>query len=171
LLAKHLFIIGALVPLVWFTGCGTHEPTIGDIAGPPTMSSSVAQAPVVSFCDLIRSPAHYNKLIVRTSAVLHVDRENEFLYHPECEAERAGPAWVDFDPSYVYTEDKLRDRLIEIIRPRLSASSRTARVTVVGRFEGPSGGPYGHLDGYSSRFSIMRLEQAEPAEVMTSKRD
>ncbi|MFN2491626.1 MAG: hypothetical protein ABR501_01920 [Pyrinomonadaceae bacterium] len=146
----------------------SQELTIRDIEGPPTMASSVEQASVVSLCDLIRSPARYDKLIVRTHAIMHVDRENEFLYDPTCEKENPAPVWVDFDPSYVYSDEKLKQRLTELIRPRLSVPSRTARVTVVGRFEGPSGGPYGHLDGYLSRLSIMRLEQAEEAEPMTT---
>jgi hypothetical protein len=169
LLAKHLQKISALILLICFTGCVSHEPAIRDIEGPPTMASSVAKAPVVSFCDLVRSPARYDKLIVRTQAIIHVDRENEFLYDPKCEHEIGGPVWADFDPSYVYNDEKLRQRLMELIRPRLSTPSRTARVTVVGRFEGPSGGPYGHLDGYPSRFSIMRVEQAEEAETMNVK--
>jgi len=135
------------------------------------MASSVEKAPVVSFCDLIRSPARYDKLIVRTHAIIHVDRENEFLYYPKCEKEIGGPVWADFDPSYVYNDQKLRQRLTELISPRLSTPSRSARITVVGRFEGPSGGPYGHLDGYPFRFSIMRVEQAEEVETMNMERE
>lgn len=161
----------AMLFLVSLTACSRHEPTVKDIEGPPTMSSSVEKAPDVAYCDLIRSPNLYDKLIIRTNAIMHVDRENEFLYDQKCEIESVGPTWADFDPSYVYSDEKLKQRLTEILRPRVSMPSRTALVRVVGRFEGPKGGPYGHLDGYPSRFSIMRLESVSEVDSMSSKLD
>jgi hypothetical protein len=169
LLTKHLEMSLVLVLMICFTRCSSHEPDLKDIDGPPTMSSWVEKAPEVSWCDLIRTPAHYNKVIVRTRALLHVDHENQFLYDLECETSDATPVWAEFDPSYVYTDEKLKLRLTELIRPRPSKAAGTALVTVVGRFDGPGGGPYGHLDGYRSRFSIMRLEQAAEAETITSR--
>ena len=166
--SKHVQIIWVLIPLICFSGCATREPTLKDIEGPPTMTSSVQQAREVSFCDLVRSPGRYDKSIIRTKAVMHVDRENEFLYDPQCDKGIASPVWADYDPSYIYSDVRVRQRLTELIRPRLSQPSRSAQVTVVGRFEGPDGGPYGHLDGYPSRFSIMRIEQAEVTQTLAA---
>src|ERR1700716_4076617 len=107
---KNLQMILPLILLISFTRRGSHEPSIKNIEGPPTMSSSVEKAPVVSWCDLVRNAAHYDKMIVRTRALLHADRENEFLYDPECDNGNGGTGWVDFDPSYIYTDEKLRKR-------------------------------------------------------------
>jgi len=123
------------------------------------MASSVQAAPSVSWCDLIRAPAKHDGVIVRTTAIFLTDRENEFLYSPECQ-DGEGTVWVEFDPSYSSSDAAIRRQFVELIRPRRETPAGTALVTVVGRFEG-SGGPYGHLDGYPFRFSIMRLERAE----------
>ena len=140
-----------------------------DIQGPPSMEDTVAKAPTVSWCEMVRDSQHYDKQVVRTRALLHVDHENQFLYDSNCENEAAAPVWVEFDPSYVYSDEKLRRRLTEIIRPTRERSAGTAAVVVVGRFEGPAGGPYGHLDGYHSKFSIIRLEQAEEGASIATK--
>ena len=160
-------MIFAVILLSLFSRCTVHEPSPKDLEGPPTMSSSVENAPVVSFCDLVRHAAQYDKMVVRTRAILRRDQENQSLDDPGCEG--ADAAWVDFDPSYVYSDEKLRRRLTELIRPRASKPVGVALVTVVGRFEGPAGGPYGHLDGYRSKFSIFRLEQAEEAKSSANK--
>lgn len=146
--------------LLVLTQCTFHEPTVRDVEGPPTMAASVNQARQVSYCDLIRNPAHYDKAILRTNALLHRNQENEFFDDPQCEFAESGSVWVTFDSSYIYSDETLRRRLIEMIRPKPSAPTGTARVTVVGRFEA-QGGPYGHLDGYSFKFEIMRVEQVE----------
>src|SRR6266850_2891181 len=153
-----------LILLLSLTQCTNREPSVKDIEGPPSMASSVEKAQQVSFCDLIRNPAQYNKAIVRTKALLHRNQENEFLDDPQCGVEAAGLVWVTFDSSYVYSDEKLKRQLIEMIRPKPGAPTGTARVTVVGRFDGPDGGPYGHLDGYRFRFAIIRLERVEETE-------
>lgn len=169
-MAKRLLQVTlVLTLLICLTQCTTHEPSVKDIQGPPSMAPTVEKAKTVSWCDLIRDSQRYDKQVVRTRALLHVDHENQFLYDAKCESEGAAPVWVEFDPSYVYSDEKLRRRLTEIIRPTRAHSAGTAAVIVVGRFEGPRSGPYGHLDGYRSRFSIIRLEQAEEAESIASK--
>jgi hypothetical protein len=125
------------------------------------MAETVAKAPVVPWCELVRKPASYDKVVVRTRALLHVDRENQFLYDAACENEPAAPVWVEYDPSYVYSDERIKRHLTEIIRPSRARSAGTALVTVVGRFAAPASGPYGHFDGYASEFSIIRIEQAE----------
>ena len=119
-------------------------------------------------CNLIRNSERYDKIIVRTQALLNVNHENQFIYNPECETGSTDTVWVDFDPSYIYSDEKLRRKLTDLLRPKPSAPTGTAWVTIVGRFEGANGGPYGHLDAYRSRFLIIRLEQAEEV-VFTSR--
>lgn len=149
-----------LIVLLSFARCTVREPSRRDIEGPPNMQSTVEKAPTVDFCELVRNAGRYDKIVVRTSAVLYVDRENETLYDPNCDAEDSH-AWVDFDPSYIYSDKKVRETLTELIRPKLDSPTRKAQVTIVGRFEGPKGGPFGHLDSYRFRLSIIRLEKAE----------
>jgi hypothetical protein len=158
-----------LIPLllICLAQCRSHEPNVKDIQGPPRMSEAVEKAPRVLWCDLIRNAGRHDKLIVRTHALLHADRENQFLYEPECESEVATPVWVEFDPSYIYSDEKVRGRLTELIRPTRSKSAGTAAVTIVGKFE-TGRGPYGHLNGYRSKFSIIRLEEADSAPSQTT---
>lgn len=159
---KHYIQLSlSLLSLMFLMQCTNREPSVKDVEGPPTMSSSVEKAQEVPFCDLIWNPANYDKTIVRTNALLHRNQENEFLDDPKCGAMADGSVWVTFDSSYVYSDEKVRQRLIELIRPKPNAPTGTARVTVVGRFDGPTGGPYGHLDGYRFSFAIIRLERVQ----------
>lgn len=156
-----LILFQIVAALILFTQCTSRTPSLHDIEGPPRMAETVAKAPVVPWCELVRKPASYDKVVVRTRALLHVDRENQFLYDAACENEPAAPVWVEYDPSYVYSDERIKRHLTEIIRPSRARSAGTALVTVVGRFAAPASGPYGHFDGYASEFSIIRIEQAE----------
>ncbi len=167
-MTKPLLILIVLLSIA-LARCAIHEPSLKDTQGPPRMSETVEKAPMVLWCDLVRNPERYNKLAVRTHALLHLDHENEFLYEPECDSERFTPTWVVFDPSYVYSDEKIKLRLVELIKPSSTGASGTARVVVVGRFEA-DGGPYGHLNGYPSQFSIIRLEEAEPPPTISGNR-
>jgi hypothetical protein len=150
----------ALITLFSFSQCAIREPKLTDVEGPPTMSSTVNEAPTVSFCELVHNAAHYDKSVVRTRALLRVDRENEILYEPECDSPESH-VWGEFDPSYVYSNQQLKEKLGELLRRTAANPTRTVQVTIVGRFEGFDGKGYGHLDGYRYRFSIIRIEQAD----------
>lgn len=165
---SRLTLLQIVAVSILFTQCTSSTPSVHDIEGPPQMTETVAQAPVVPWCELVRKPASYDKLVVRTQALLHVDRENQFLYDAACESEPAAPVWVEYDPSYVYSDERVRQHLTEIIKPTRVRSAGTALVTIVGRFAAPPGGPYGHLDGYPSEFSIIRIERAEQGQALVS---
>jgi hypothetical protein len=135
---------------------------------PPSLSDLVKSAPTVPFCKLVSHPANYQRKVVRTLAVFYGDRENEVLYDPQCPNE-ANFTWVDFDPSYVYTDEFLKRRLKETLGRQPPYVDGKAQVTAVGRFEAANGGGYGHLDSYRFRFSIMRIEAVDAVE--TSKDD
>jgi hypothetical protein len=158
---RHLEICLALTVLFSFSHCASREPKLTDMEGPPTMSSAIKKAPTVPFCELVRNPAHYEKSVIRTRVVLRVDLENEVLYEPECDFPE-GHVWAEFDPSYVYSDPQLKEKLGELLRRTATNPTRTLQVTIVGRFEGFNGKGYGHLNGYRFRFSIMRIEQADP---------
>jgi len=146
------------------SSCVTHEPQLKDITGPPTYASTIKQAPIVPFCELIRDSARYDNRIVSTQAIFFRNMENSYLYDPSCEDDN-GYVWAEFDPSYVYTDDALKKKFDELLCPTQPCPIGRAHVTVVGRFEGPDRGPYGHLDGYQLRFSLIHLQQADTAQM------
>jgi hypothetical protein len=72
---------------------------------------------------------------------------------------------VVFDPAYVYTADVVKkqfDAALCLGQPRCEGK---ARITFVGRFEGPAETGYGHLNSYHYQFSIVRIEKVEPVAV------
>ncbi len=89
--------------------------------------------------------------------------ENAYLYDPACSGE-ASYIWTELDPSYAHSDDALKKKLDQLLCPSQPCPTGKAQVTVVGRFEGPATSPYGHLDGYRFRFSLIRLEQANEAQ-------
>lgn len=128
-----------------------------------------SKVPTVSFCDLIRDPARFDNKTVRTRAIFFRNLENEDLNDPTCGIEDTY-VWVEFDPGYVSADDELKKEFDRTLCPSQPCPTGRAKVTVVGRFDGPSGGPYGHLGGYRFRFLLMRLESAEPADPLMNKR-
>ena len=150
----------SLAGLLLLVGFLAQQPNIKDVTGPPTLTQSISQAPTVPLCELIRDFDTYDKGIVRTQAMLFTNMENTYLFDPACRDGNTA-VWAEFDPSYVYTDDALKERLDQLLCPESPCPTGTAQVTVVGRFDGPADGPYGHLSSYRFRFSLIRLEQAE----------
>jgi hypothetical protein len=66
---------------------------------------------------------------------------------------------VEFDPAYVYTDEAVKKALAKALQPKPPYMDGKARVTAVGRFDGPNNSGYGHLSGYRFRFTIIRIEQ------------
>lgn len=151
-------------PLLLVAHCTTHEQRLKSIEGPPSFLSTIATAPTVAFCDLMRDPDSYDQQVIRTRAVFFRNLENQRLEDPACPNE-AGYVWVEFTPSYVHTDEALKKKLHETVCAGAPCPAGRARVIVVGRFDGPSEGPYGHLDEYRFRFSVIRLEQVDQVEA------
>ena len=154
--------------LFLLTKCVAHEPKLKDTEGPPSLSSTIKEAPTVPFCDLIRDPGRYEKQIVRTQAIFLRNMENAYLYDPACGGENTY-VWAQFDPSFIYTEDAEKTKFDKLLCPTQPCPVGKVKVIAIGRFEGPSGGPYGHLDAYRFRFSLMRLKQVEAVEARISE--
>ena len=148
-------------------GCG-RQPSQQDLEIPPSLSAAVERASTVDFCTLVRDSTSYDKKVVRTKATFLRDLENAYLYDATCGGQNAY-VWVEIDPAYVYSKDEMKKKFDKIYCSKLPCSDGEALVTVVGRFEGPAGGPYGHLDGYGYRFSIIRIERVEKADSVASK--
>jgi hypothetical protein len=126
---------------------------------PPVVAALVDSAPTVSFCELVKHPELYQQKVIRIQAILHGDRENQMLYDSDCPDEDSF-SWVVFDPAYANTDESIKIGLAEALRPKPPNMEGKARVTAVGRFEGPNSNGFGHLNGYRFQFSIMRIEQA-----------
>ena len=158
----YLAIVGLVLLIVAVTAsrCGSPEPKSEDLEVPPSLSGLVDKAPIVSFCELINKPEQYNNKVVRTEAILYSDRENGALYSSECNDTKKD-TWADFDASYDYSEESVKKKFKEVLCPRAPCPSGKAKVTVVGRFEGPNQEGYGHLNGYRFRIVIMRIVTAE----------
>ena len=153
-----------LAGLLLFVGCLPQQPNIKDVTGPPTLTQSIRHAPTIPLCELIRDFDTYDNGIVRTQAMLFTNMENTYLFDPACRDGNTA-VWAEFDPSYVYTDDALKERLDQLLCSESPCPIGVAQVTVVGRFDGPGNGPYGHLSNYRFRLSLIRLEQAEAAQL------
>lgn len=156
-----------LAALLLLSGCASHEPSLADILGPPSYSSTIQRAPTIPFCELIRASARFDKQVVRTQAIFFRNMENAYLYDPACSGEPAY-IWVELDPAYAYTDETLKKKLDQLLCPSQPCPTGRVQVTVAGRFDGPATGPYGHLDDYRFRFSLMRLEQADKLQASMS---
>ncbi|MGZ5435651.1 MAG: hypothetical protein ACXWID_18690 [Pyrinomonadaceae bacterium] len=144
-----------------FVSCVKQRPDVNDIEVPPSFSAAVESASTVPFCELIRNAPSHEKQIVRTTALFFRNLENAYLYDVSCSGQNTY-VWVELDPAYAYSKNEMKKKFEQIYCSKQPCPTGSALVTVVGRFAGPSGGPYGHLDQYQSRFSIMRVEQVEP---------
>jgi len=114
----------------------------------------------VKFCELVGKPEQYRNKTFRTEAIFYADHENTALYSTEC-LEAGKYVWTDFDPSYQYSNESVKQKFNELRCPQRPCPSGKAKLSVVGRFEGPIQQGYGHLNAYRFRFVIMRIISAE----------
>ena len=129
----------------------------------------LSKVPTVSYCDLIKNAAEYDKKVVRVRAIYYTAFEKMYLYDERCDANQPPTApekvpaetWAQWDKSFVSLGD--------------SAEAQTNRqlnnfgrkdVTVIGRFDstneqGDANAPnlFGHLNCCRYQFSIMKLEK------------
>jgi hypothetical protein len=100
----------------------------------------------VQFCDLLINPQEGR--VVRTTAIYRYGFEWSELYCPACQ----GAVWLEG------SEDI---KLNHSIKRKLKSSNagRTIKVTLVGRMV--TGGGYGHMGAYRSKFVVERYEKAD----------
>lgn len=138
--------------------CDGRQPKVQELEWPPALSTAIEKAPTVAYCELLRHPSRFANQIVRTEALFYKNLENEVFYDLACNDSRV---WVEFDPAYVYTDDALKKDFEKVACLRQQRCDGRARITAVGRFEGPKESGYGHLGCCPYRFSMMRLERVE----------
>lgn len=155
---RYLLLVLSAAILVSLLHCERQPPKVQELEWPPDFSTAISKAPTVAYCELIHNPSRFANQIIRTEAVFYKNLENEVFYDLACNGSRV---WVEFDPAYVYTNEALKKDFDKVACLRQQRCDGRARVTVVGRFEGPNESGYGHLGCCPYRFSIMRLEKVE----------
>lgn len=165
--AKHIYLLlVTLAVLFLFALFRYRQANVQELEWPPALSAAVEKAPTVPYCDLVRNPTRFNNEVVRTEAIFFKNLENTIFYDASC---KDNSTWVEFDPAYGYADEVLKKKLAELACLRQHRCDGRARVTAVGRFEGPNENGYGHLGCCPYRFSIMRLEKVEPVPGSTSQ--
>jgi hypothetical protein len=136
------------------------------VANAQGTSADKPQVPTVSFCDLARNPSRYDGKTVRVRATLirnhigGVDCCDPFLTDLSCYGDDTIMV-AKVDPSYRWDAEILR-AFDSISSKRDDQGNSRADVTVVGRYDGPTGIGYGNLNWARSQFVIMRYEQVKP---------
>jgi hypothetical protein len=102
-------------------------------SGQTTLSQNEAQSPTTTtFCDLVKAPERYDKLLVRTKAILLEGPEHSILYDPGCIDSR-NLTWFEWEG---YTRAlKAADKNVQKKLSKYIKSDDRAMLTVVGTFQ------------------------------------
>ena len=136
-----------------------------------TAPVDLSKIPTVSYCDLIKNAAEYDKKIVRVRAIYFNEFERSFLYDKTCKTDQPPSApekvpaetWAQWDKSLVSNGDSIEAKT----NRQLNGFGRKD-VTIIGRFDstneqGNTNAPnlFGHLNCCRYQFSIMKLERLD----------
>lgn len=124
---------------------------------------TTSEVTTVAFCDLLANPKAYDMKVIRVQAVLVVNHDYRALYDPSCITKEPMVS-VEADSSLHYeSSDAVPEKLYQLlVRPESEIKEGSARVVVVGRFEGPNFRKDGRVNRFQHRFIVMNLEKAEP---------
>lgn len=143
-------------------------PTINSDVKDESLPLDSSKIPTVTYCDLIKNAADYDKKIVRVRAIYSSGFEQIYLYDDRCELNQPPSApekvpaetWAQWDKSFVSKGETDEAKL----NRRLDGFGRKD-VTVIGRFHstneaGDSNAPnlFGHMNCCRFQLSIMRVE-------------
>ena len=144
--------------------------------------SSFVNVPTVSFCELVREPAKYDKQVLRVRGNYVFRFEVSNFYDVDCQS-RETTAWLEFDPSAeAATDPKVLKKLRPLSKkkkPRhiiYSFGEAATEILVVARFDGikptytvkSQNGTttrefgFGHLSAYNYRLTVLAIEDAIP---------
>jgi len=123
----------------------------------------MSEVPTVLFCDLLSNPKAYDMKVIRAQAVLVVNHDYRALYDPSC-ITKEPMVGVEPDSSLHYEpSDAVPEKLFELVtRPETEIKEGSARVVMVGKFEGPNFRKDGRISRFQHHFIVMRVEKAEP---------
>ena len=163
-----LLTLGIITGVVWLVRGFSQHGKLKEYHQSST--ASMSEAPTVAFCDLLANPTAYDMKIIRIQAVLVVNRDNRTLYDPSCITKEPMVS-IESDSSLHYEPSStVPEKLYElVVRPESEIKEGSARVVMIGRFEGPNFRKDGRISRFQHRFIVMRLEKAEPVALSTLK--
>lgn len=145
--------------------------------------SSFVNVPTVSYCELVREPAKYDKQTLRVRGNYLVRFEVSNFSHVDCESSE-NTAWLEFDQS---AEEATDPKVLKKLR-RLGKTKQRNRsikyyfggakteILVIARFDGikpthtvksqnettTRAFGFGHLSAYNYRLTVLAIEDAIP---------
>jgi hypothetical protein len=139
-----------------------NSDNLGDI---PVDSSKI---PTLTYCELVKDAAAYDKKIVRVRAIYSNEFERSYFYDSRCEKGESpeapkkvpGEIWAECDKSLATEGDSIQAKLNREIK-----GFGRRDVTAVGRFQSTgeqndqtAPNRFGHLNCCRFQFRIMRVE-------------
>jgi hypothetical protein len=131
----------------------------------------LSKIPTVTYCELIKNAAEYDKKIVRVRAIYFTAFERTFLYDENCKPDQPPTApekvpaetWAQWDKTLVSQGDSIEAKT----NRQLNGFGRKD-VTIIGKFNSTNeqSDPnmpnlFGHLNCCRYQFSIMKLEKLD----------
>ena len=161
LLVIALLTLGAVTGVVWLVRTFSQTGKLKQYHQLST--AAMSEVPTVAFCDLLAKPTAFDMKVIRVQAVLVVNHDYRALYDPSCKTKEP-MVGVEPDSSLRYEpSDAVPEKLYElVVRPESEIKEGSARVVMVGKFEGPNFRKDGRISRFQHRFTVMRLEKAEP---------
>lgn len=128
----------------------------------PGYQSIQSEMPTVTLCELLSNPATYDLKVIRVQAILVVNNGDRSLYDPSC-ITMEPMVGVEPDPSLHYEpSDGVEKKFYDLVRPESETRQGSARMVMVGRFEGPNFSKDGRKSRFQHQLILMRIEKAEP---------
>ncbi len=188
---KFVLIIFCSLPVGLLSACGSSTDTtviavnqsnesnkkLTNNSTPPTNTNQnidstptdLSKIPTISYCELIKNSAKYDRQIVRVRAIYFTAFERTFLYDETCETDKPPTApekipaetWAQWDKSLITKGDSEEAKM----NRQLNGFGRKD-VTLIGKFnstneQGNSNEPnlFGHLNCCRFQFLILKLEK------------
>jgi hypothetical protein len=118
------------------------------------VSAQTGRPPVVGFCQVVTSPAKYDKQVLSMEGILSPGEHSLVFYNASCTPKEGSDNRILAVLPPDYQSGPNGKKLSKILRSR-----KDARVTLSGKFES-TGGPYGP-DVAPFRFSVSEIMSVE----------
>jgi hypothetical protein len=157
-----LLVIGgvAAAVVVWLIG-GASSLNRGFQSLTGTQPVANQEIPTLTLCQLLASPEKYDLKVIRIRSTLLVNDGDRSLYDQSC-VTMEPMVGVLSDPSLHYNASEgIQEEFYDLLDPTNEIKQAGARVTMVGRFEGPNFPKDGRQSRFQHQFIVMRIEKAE----------
>lgn len=151
--------VAALASAAW----AAYRFSIVETAKPsPSYQAIQSEIPTVTLCELLANPATYDLKIIRVQAILIVNNGYRSLYDPSC-ITMEPMVGVEPDPTLHYESSAgVEKKFYDLVRPESKTKEGSARMVMVGRFEGPNFSKDGRKSRFQHQLILMHIEKAEP---------